>query len=203
MATQAERTDATTGRLLDAGRRLFGERGYAQTSTEEVVAAANVTRGALYHHFRNKEGLFAAVFERESERLAAAVLEAASGYEDAGDRIRAGCRVFLEKCLSPDYQRIALVDGPAVLGHQRARGIEAAHTFRLLASGLRDASRGRSSRAEVEVRTTLLFGALCEAGMLLARSPAPREAMAGVAAAVGSMVDALLEAPDDLRSGTA
>ena len=133
MATQAERTDATTGRLLDAARKLFGELGYAQTSTEAVVAAADVTRGALYHHFGNKEGLFAAVFDREEERLAAAVLRAAGKFDTPRDRVQAGCRVFLQACLLPYYQRIALLDDTAVLFLVRVREIVSAHMLYMLA----------------------------------------------------------------------
>ena len=69
--TQAERREATGTALIDAGRKLFAERGFDAVSAEEIVAAAGVTRGALYHHFDGKRGLFAAVFERIEEDLVA------------------------------------------------------------------------------------------------------------------------------------
>lgn len=175
MATQAERTDATTGDLLDAARDLFGSKGFAQTSTTEIVKAAAVTRGALYHHFATKVDVFEAVFAREQEVLARAVVKAAARESDPAEQVRAGCRVFLDACLRPDFQRIALVDGPAVLGAERVREIESRHTFRLLMSSLR-AVRPGAAAGDLEVRAWMLFGALCEAGLYLGRASRPRVA---------------------------
>lgn len=193
MPTQTERTDATTSRLLDAARRLFGEVGYAQTSTEDIVAATGLTRGALYHHFGNKKGLFAAVFEREEQRLARVVMVAADQHEKPKDRIKAGCKAFLEECLSPEFQRIALTDAPAVLGYERVREVEAAYTFLMLSHSLQVATKGRKSTAEIEARTTLLFGALCEAGYFIGRADKPKVAMAAIWQEVDTLVDALLK----------
>src|SRR3954468_16929041 len=75
MPTQPERTEATRGALVAAGLRLFGERGYAGVGTEEIVAAAGVTRGALYHHFRDKRDLFRAVFVAQEEAFVQGVGE--------------------------------------------------------------------------------------------------------------------------------
>ena len=112
------RSAATRAALIDAGRRLFGERGYAAVGTEELVRAAGVTRGALYHQFRDKADLLDAVYnvvEAEiTEQIATGAL--ASGATDPLAALRAGARAFLDACAAPEVERIVLLDAPAVLG---------------------------------------------------------------------------------------
>ena len=113
----AERSEATRGALIAAARPLFAERGYAAVGTEEIVRAAGVTRGALYHQFTDKRELFAAVFEQVeadvTQRTARAAV--ASGATDPLDVLRVGALGWLEACSEPEVQRIVLLDGPAVL----------------------------------------------------------------------------------------
>ena len=126
-AAVAERAESTRNALVVAARRLFVERGYHGTSTEEIVALAGVgTRGALYHHFADKRALFVAVFEAVEEDLVAAA-GAESGRRPVAtrDAPRAGLIGFLDASLTPEVQRILLIDGPAVLGWQEWRAIEA------------------------------------------------------------------------------
>ena len=113
-----ERSEATRAALVAAARPLFAARGYAGVGTEEIVRAAGVTRGALYHQFADKRGLFAAVFEQVeadvTERTARAAV--ASGASDPLAVLRIGALGWLEACSEPEVQRIVLLDGPAVLG---------------------------------------------------------------------------------------
>jgi len=55
---------ATRDRILDAAERVFSRRGATRPSLEDIAAAASVTRGAIYWHFRNKADLFAAMLAR-------------------------------------------------------------------------------------------------------------------------------------------
>src|SRR5262249_1636362 len=104
--TQTQRSDATTAQLIDAARRLFGQDGYAATSIDAVTAGAGGTKGAAYHHFANKEALFRAVFVQEQAETAHIIERAAAAAPDTWTALRAGCRMFLEHCVDPPFQRI-------------------------------------------------------------------------------------------------
>src|SRR5262250_2967883 len=94
----AERSEATRAALVAAARPLFAERGFAGVGTEEIVRAAGVTRGALYHQFRDKQELFAAVFEQVEAELATRTAQAAAGAADPVEELRTGMRLFLDVC---------------------------------------------------------------------------------------------------------
>ncbi len=189
MPTQSERTEATRGALISAGRSLFGERGFAATSIEDLASAAGVTRGALYHHFESKEDLFAAVFEQvEVELMAAAARGSVSG-ADAWDRMRRGCRAFLEACNDRAVQRIALLDAPSALGMERWREIEKKYAYEAVRGSLEMAMKeGNLPSRPPEALAHLVLGALNEAAMFIARSEGQVPAEA-----VMAEIDALLE----------
>jgi AcrR family transcriptional regulator len=174
--TQAERTEATREALIAAARRLFTERGYEQVGTEEIVRAAGVTRGALYHHFGDKASLLEAVYGRieaeSTERVARVVL--GSELHSPLDAMKAGVVAFLEECSKPELRQIALHDAPAVLGWERWREIGAANGLGLIEASLGAAIEAGEIR-ELPVKQTahLLMGALDEAAMVLARDERP------------------------------
>jgi AcrR family transcriptional regulator len=171
--SQAERAESTRGALISVARRLFAERGYDGVGTEEIVRAAGVTRGALYHHFGGKAALLEAVYERleaeSTERVARVVL--GSELESPLEAMRAGVEAFLDECAKPELQRIALHDAPAVLGWDRWREIAAANGLGLIEASLSAAIEAGEIR-ELPIKPTahLLLGALDEAAMLVARS---------------------------------
>jgi AcrR family transcriptional regulator len=169
--TQRQRTEATTGQLLEEARRLLAADGYNATSIEDVVAAAGMTKGALYHHFSSKRELFKAVFEAEERALARKCHEAYQRESDPWDGFYAGCRAFLEESLDPGVQRIALLDGPAVLGWETVREIEAEYSLAMIENGLKHAIEGgRIAPRETGPLAHMLFGALGEGAMMVARS---------------------------------
>lgn len=189
--TQAERSEATREALIEAARGLFAERGYAGVGTEEIVRAAGVTRGALYHHFGGKRDLFEAVYERiESElaqRIAAGAL--AGGAAEPLAAMRAGAEMLLQACTEPEAQRIALLDGPSVLGWDRWREIAAEHGLGLIEATLQAAiDAGAISEQPVRPLAHVLMGALDEAAMLVARAEDPER----MRAEVGRTLDSLL-----------
>jgi AcrR family transcriptional regulator len=187
--TQAERAEATRGALIAAARRLFTERGYDGVGTEEVVGAAGVTRGALYHHFGGKRDLLEAVYEKleaeSTERVARVVL--GSELESPLEAMRAGVEAFLDECAEPELRQIALHDAPAVLGWDRWREIAAANGLGLIEASLTAAiEAGEIRELPVKTMAHLLIGALDEAAMLVARSedPASRAEVTAVLIAV-------------------
>ncbi len=189
--TQVERSESTRAALVEAAHALFAERGYAEVGTEEIVRAAGVTRGALYHHFEGKRELFAAVYERVevelAERIAAGAL--AANAASPLEAMRAGSEMFLAACTEPAVQRIALLDGPSVLGWDRWREIAAEHGLGLIEASLQAAIDAGAIEAQpVRPLAHVLMGALDEAAMLVARAEDP-EAMR---AEVGLTLDALL-----------
>jgi AcrR family transcriptional regulator len=174
--TQSERSEATRSALMAAARRLFTERGYAAVGTEEIVRAAGVTRGALYHHFGGKAELLEAVYERleaeSTERVARVVL--GSDLESPLEAMKAGVEAFLDECAAPELQRIALHDAPAVLGWDRWREIAAANGLGLIEASLTAAiEAGEIRPLPVRPMAHLLLGALDEAAMLVARAEDP------------------------------
>lgn len=132
----AIRSERTRTALLDAARDLFAASGYAATSTPAIVAAAGVTRGALYHHFTDKADLFQAVIEREAATVAHEIEAAAGDAIDPVTAIRRGGEAFLDAMRDPGRRRILLLDGPAVLGTAAMREIDARHAGRTLAEGV-------------------------------------------------------------------
>src|SRR3712207_6233412 len=103
---RAEQAEGTRAALVEAARNLFAERGYAAVGTEEIVAAARVTRGALYYHFSDKRDLFRTVFAEVDRELVEGVARVALEETDPWRSLVAGCDAFLDACVDPALQRI-------------------------------------------------------------------------------------------------
>jgi AcrR family transcriptional regulator len=189
---KAEQRDVTRGALLAAARQLFTERGYAGTSTNEIADQAGVTRGALYHHFAAKDDLFRAVFEQLEAEIAEHITREALAGSDPLEQLRLGARAFLDVCLDPAVQRVVLLDGPAVLGWDTWQEVEERYGYGLTATGVDAAIRaGLVPRQPVEPLAHLLFGALAQAGMVVARSDDPVAARTEMESAMDRLLDGL------------
>lgn len=181
---QAQHSAATRAALMRVARRLFAEQGYAETATEEIVRRARVTRGALYHHFRDKQALFGAVLDQEQQKIAAQAAEAAAAQPDPWRAIAAASSAFLDACLDPVVQRIVLIDAPAVLGLERWRETDQRHYLGSMKALIQAAiGQGLIEDQPVDALAHIIFGALHEAAMLIARSDekaAARQSVSGV-----------------------
>jgi AcrR family transcriptional regulator len=170
--TQAQRSEATVAALLDAAREVIVRDGYAASSLDDVVERAGLTKGALYHHFTSKQALFRAVHERELQRMIAIINDRASKHRGAWATLQAACEAFLDASLDPAIQRITLLDAPTALGWETMREVENQTTLKLLKAALaRAMDEGSITRRTVDPLANLLFGALCEAAMSIAREP--------------------------------
>jgi AcrR family transcriptional regulator len=189
---KTEQSEATRGALIAAARRLFGQRGYAAVGTEEIVRAAGVTRGALYHHFGGKRDLLEAVYEQVEGELTQRIAEGALAGSNPTDAMRAGAEMFLDACLEPEVQRIVLLDAPAVLGWDRWREIAAAHGLGLIEASLQAAiDAGQIEPQPVKPLAHILMGALDEAAMLVARADDPKQMRQQVAETLNRIIDGL------------
>lgn len=190
--SQAERSEATRAALIAAAREMFAERGYGEVGMEEVVRAAGVTRGALYHHFGSKSDLLEAVYEQIeaeiTEKIAAGALTGSNPLE----AMHAGVEMFLDVCMEPEVQQVVLVDAPAVLGWQRWREIAGRFGLGLIEASLQAAiDAGQIGEQPVKPLAHVLMGALDEAALYVASSSDPGAAKAEVTATLSGLLDAL------------
>ncbi len=188
----AARSEATRATLVAAARPLFAAQGFAGVGTEEIVRAAGVTRGALYHHFRDKEDLFAAVFEQVEGELMQRIGEVAGEHAaDPRAELRVGAETWLDACAEPEVHRIVLLDAPAVLGRERWREIALRNGLGLVVAALQAAiDAGQIEPQPVEPLAHVLLGAIDEAALYLAAAEDHDVARAEV----GAVLDRLLAA---------
>ncbi|MFJ6662152.1 TetR/AcrR family transcriptional regulator [Streptomyces sp. NPDC091377] len=173
---RARQRELTRQTLLGQARRLFAEHGYAAVGLAQIVEAAGVTKGALYHHFSGKPEVFRAVLEEVQQEVGLRVARAADAEDDPWRQLTVGCQEFLTAATDPAVQRIMLVDGPAVLGWGEWRAMDEAASARHLADALTAvADAGLIAPQPVAPLAHLLSGAMNEAALWLATSPDPAD----------------------------
>ena len=171
MNVKAQQSEATRAELLAAARRLFADRGYGGVGTEEIVRAAGVTRGALYHHFSGKRDLFRAVYEEIEKELVEQIAAVAVAASDPVDALRKGAQAWLDACEEPAVQQIALLDAPSVLGWEEWREIGMRYGFGLVEGTLQAAvDADLLERQPVRPLAHLIVGAVDEAALVIARA---------------------------------
>jgi AcrR family transcriptional regulator len=194
---RAEQVAQTRAALVAAGRRLFGTRGFAATSVEDIAREARVTTGALYHHFPTKAAVFESVFEQVHADLGESALQAAGQATDAIGLLTAGIGAFLDAVLEPEVQRIVITDAPAVLGLARFTELDERYAFAATVAALEAANEaGALHVADPPTLARLLFGALTRAGLLIASSAEPRATRDAVAATLRAMISGFAVQPD-------
>jgi AcrR family transcriptional regulator len=187
-----ERSKATRERLLAHARELFAKRGYAAVGTEEIVRAAGVTRGALYHQFRDKAALFEAVVEAVEGETTAAIAARAAVAEDPLQALRLGGRAFLDICAQPRVERILMLDAPAVLGSERWREIRNEHGLGLVTTVLEAGMQaGVIARGPAVVLAHLLLGALHEGALVVIHAADRDASRAEVEGVMNRLLDGL------------
>ncbi|MEO8457421.1 MAG: TetR family transcriptional regulator [Chloroflexota bacterium] len=193
---KAQQSEATRGDLIAVARKLFAERGYAGTPTEEIVREAGVTRGALYHHFKDKKDLFRAVAETVESELGPMIMAKATPGADAWTFLVEATGTFLDACLERDVQQIILIDGPSVLGWEEWRAVEEKYGLALVNAGLtRAMAEGFLEQQPVAPLARLLLAAVNEAGLVIARSPDVKAARHEVGSSLTRLLEGLRKRP--------
>jgi AcrR family transcriptional regulator len=198
---------STKRALVDVAEELFTEHGYANASLDLIVAGAQVTKGALYHHFSGKQALFEAVFERVEQDASLTIQKALKGRKDPWEKARSGLRSFLEVVQEPRYRRIVVQDGPAVLGHERFREQEERSTYANVVDIVRSvlvAGAWELDEAMVQTFARIFFGAMSSAGESVAGADDPIAAAERVEIAISFIISgfqALTEAGVEMPAG--
>jgi AcrR family transcriptional regulator len=183
----AEAAAETARRLVEIAGDLFAERGYAAVALDDVATAGGVTRGAVYHHYGSKKGLFRAVTAHLQQQVATTLVAAAEAAGGPHDRLRAGSHAFLDAVAAPGTVRILLVDAPAVIGWQEWRALDADSS----AVHLREALAEAGVPPELlDALTAQLSGATNEAALWIV----DRDGEPGAREAAHRALDVLLEA---------
>jgi AcrR family transcriptional regulator len=191
-ARRAEYAEATRRALMRAAEQRFASDGYADVSIDEICRRARVTKGALYHHFRDKRDLFRAVCEKVETEWADELADVVGSEQDPLIRMRIGCDAYLDGCLDPARQRILLLDGPAVIGWEELRRIDAGRGLGLIASVLGDAmDAGQLEPQPVEPLAHLILGAMYEASLAIARDRDPETARTQIGASLARLLEGL------------
>jgi AcrR family transcriptional regulator len=195
---RAAQAESTRSALLQHARRLFAQKGYAEASTDEVVRRAKVTKGALYHHFVNKQELYRAVVEDMERQLVTVMRTAAAAEKDPTRRLDAVCRAYLDACLDSGLTRILVLEAPVVLGWKGWCNLAHEYEIAAIAAHLREAVEvGAVQHQPLDTMAHLLLGALNTAARVIATADDPKMARVQVEHAIARMLSGL--ASGDLR----
>ncbi len=189
---KAEQSRETQDRLIKVAKELFTSKGYAGTAMEDLVAKAGMTRGALYHQYADKRDLFRAVFEAVEADLGQQLAMAVAAETDPWQMLRAGARAFLASAADPTIRRVVLVDGPAVLGWEEWRRIDAQHSLGMVRTIFEaNIAAGNLPAQPVEPLAHLIVGALNEAALAVAAAEDAAGARESFAVSMEGVLDAL------------
>ncbi len=191
---RAQYSASTRRALVEVAERLFTEHGYAATSLDAIVAGADVTKGALYHHYSGKQALFEAVFEKVESEGARAIKTALKDHPDPWDKALSGLRAFLEVVRQPSYSRIVIQDGPSVLGHERFREQEERSTFAYVLEIVTAVLSAGEWQLDDEMQHTfarIFFGAMSSSGASVSTSEEADTEAERVELAIGFILSGL------------
>jgi AcrR family transcriptional regulator len=197
--SRAAQGAATRAALMKAACELFGTKGFQETSLDEVVARAKVTKGALYHHFHGKDDLFKAVYEQVQREVSDEVVKEFLR-PDPWEALQVGCELWIDAHLDPAVQRIAMRDARSVLGWEVVRDVETRYGAVPLRGVLRRAIRqGIIEAYPLRPLALILMGALTEACFFVADAEERDSAREEIRSLVTRLLSGLAapKTPDD------
>jgi AcrR family transcriptional regulator len=172
--TKAEQTQQTRRAILDRSRHLFATKGYAATGTEEMIEGLGITRGALYHQFNDKLGVFKAVVAEAYDEITDYIRTKVQPLDDNWEQLVVGCQAFLEIAQREDLRRLVLIEAPAVLAAETLVEFDQ-YGFGLLHQSIQIAvNEGKLIAIDPEGFAHLVNGALNELAVWVARSDDPK-----------------------------
>ncbi|NOU96746.1 TetR family transcriptional regulator [Paenibacillus sp. LMG 31456] len=172
MKRNKEETSETIHKIIEVARSYFTEHGYADSTLEDIAKEAELTRGSIYHHFRNKKGLFHIVLESVQKEIAERIETEAAKSDDVWEQLFFGCRAFVAAAVEPRNKRVLLIDGPAVLGWEAWRIMDEHNSMRLLRGQLQIMEQqGCLKPVSIDAMTHCLSGALNESALWIAQMP--------------------------------
>lgn len=183
-----ERSEATRAALMDAAKALFLNKGYAETATPDVVAAAGVTRGALYHHFEDKKALFRAVIEREAVAVSNEIEIRAVPAATAKEALLLGAKGYFDAMATEGRTRLLLIEAPAVLGQDVVAAVDRENAEGALQAGLSDLLAKTSGKSGYIVQLTALLSAAFDRAAIEIAAGGDRKAFE---AAIAELIEAL------------
>jgi AcrR family transcriptional regulator len=187
-----EYAETTRAAIVEAAVERFGSDGFAKTSMDAVARSARVTKGAVYHHFRDKAELFEAAFVLLEQRLLAKVTAGMEGISDPWTLMAAGVEIYLTECAEPDFRRIVLEDAPGALGWARWKEIEEEYFLGLVMAALDGlAAEGLVTIPPGDLTAKMLLAAMSEAGLAVAVAERPEEERARVGPLVMRFLEGL------------
>lgn len=191
MSVKQERAAQAAGTrrdLLQHARKLFAQKGYAESSTDEVVRRAKVTKGALYHHFSNKLELYRAVVADMERELVAKMAEAADGAKTPHTKLEAACRAYLDACLDSSLTRILVLEAPVVLGWKEWCELAHQHEIAALATYLESVVATSATGERPLEMAHVLLGALNTSARVIAQAEDPAKARTQVKATIDRLL---------------
>lgn len=179
--SKAEQKQQTMQKLMEVAREMFSRQGYAEAAMEEIVKEAGVTRGALYHHFGSKEGLFQAVLASIQKQIGDRVEAEAAKSQDPWQQLLFGCLAFVSSAVEHRNRRILLIDGPSVIGWETWRQMDEENSMRHLKEQLQSMQdQGYLRPVPIDALTHLLSGAMNEAVLWIAESTDQEQSLADI-----------------------
>ncbi|EFQ82641.1 transcriptional regulator, TetR family [Aeromicrobium marinum DSM 15272] len=186
--------------LLDSATALFTDHGYAGTSLDEVVVAARVTKGALYHHFPSKLALFESVFTTLQRETVHRIEKAIDTSKDPWERARIGLQMFLEVCRDSQYRRICLQEAPVALGHERYREAERTATLGVVQNAVDGVLADIGGVDDLNEAFAAIFnGAIRSAAEFVADAEDPDVASERVEMSIGTILAGMRLLPQSAR----
>ncbi|NRS47484.1 TetR/AcrR family transcriptional regulator [Brevibacillus sp. HB2.2] len=188
--SKAEQKQQTMQKLIEVAREMFSKKGYADAAMEDIVKQAGVTRGALYHNFGSKEGLFEAVLASVQQEIGERVEAEAAKSEEPWQQLILGCLAFVSSAVEQRNKRILLIDGPAVIGWEKWRRMDEENSMRHLREQLQTIQeQGYLRPVSIDALTHLLSGAMNEAVLWISETPDHEKSLEEISAAMTLLLE--------------